>query len=62
LHRLFDRLFGDANGVLAAAEKAFSGAQHFLVFGVGRYAAFDTGHLDLLESSAMGRTNASHSP
>src|SRR5271163_2700791 len=41
LHRLFNGLLRRANGILAAAEIAFGGAQNFLVLGVGSYAAFD---------------------
>ena len=34
LHRLLDRLLGDADGVLAAAVKSLGGLEDLLVFGV----------------------------
>ena len=44
LHRPFDRLLGDADGVLAAAVEALGGLEDLLVLGVGGDATFDAGH------------------
>src|SRR5882672_4714073 len=41
---LLDRLFGDADRVLATAEKAFRGLEDFLVLGVSGDTTFDAGH------------------
>src|SRR5579883_2157185 len=55
LHRLFDRLLGDADSVLATAKIALGGAQSLLVLGVSGYAAFDARHDDLLGILNGGR-------
>jgi hypothetical protein len=44
LQALFDRLLGDADGVLAPAIKALGGLQNLLVLGMGGDAPFDAGH------------------
>src|SRR5215471_14435195 len=44
LHRLLDRLLGDADGILAAAVVALGLLQDLLMLGVGRDAALDACH------------------
>src|SRR5579885_1463243 len=55
LVRLFDRLLGDTDRVLAAAVVTLGGLQNLFVLGVGRYAAFDACHDDLSKNLKLSR-------
>src|SRR5690606_15890034 len=62
LHRLLDRLLGDADGVLAAAVKTLGGFQDLLVLCVGGDASLDACHVVISLKRLIRRAEAQRPP